>query len=85
MEQHSHPFITIGVSLVAGAATGVVSVQDIDIYLAVTLKIISILSFLVGTGYAIWKWRADIKMQRTVDTVMEDYQKKKQKSKKSTK
>jgi hypothetical protein len=85
MEQHSHPVLTIGATLIAGVATWTISAQDIDVYLAITLKIVSILSFLIGSAYALWKWRADVKMQRTVNEVMDDYQEKKQKAKQKEK
>ena len=83
MEQHGHPVLTVGIFLGAGVATGVVSEQDLDLKLAIALKIISIISFLVATCYALWKWRADWIMHNTVSEVMDDYQeKKKQKAKK---
>jgi len=85
MEHHNHPILTIIVFLATGFATGVVSEQDLDLKLAILLKIISILSFFIGACYALWKWRADYKMQRTVDSVMSDYQEKKQKAKQKEK
>ncbi len=85
MEQHSHPVLTIGVFLATGVATGVASEQDWDLWLSRTLKIASILSFVIGTAYALWKWRADVKNAKIVNEVMNDYQEKKQQKSKKLK
>lgn len=87
MEHHEHPVLTVAVFLGAGVATGVasVSIQEIDIYLAITLKIISIISFIVATCYALWKWRADFQNTKIVNEVMNDYQEKKQQKSKKLK
>lgn len=85
MDQHSHPFITIGAALATGVATGVVSLQDMDLKLAIALKIVSIVSFSIGAMYALWKWNADHKMQKELTEVMEEAkeEKRKQKAKKT--
>ena len=75
----------LAITLAVGTAVGVASVQDIDIALSITLKCISILSFAVAFGYGIWKWRAEYKMQKTVDSVMEDYEEKKKQKRINTK
>lgn len=46
------------------AAIGITSLQDIDIVLAIILKGVSILSFSVAIGYAIWKWRTEYKKEK---------------------
>lgn len=59
MEHTNHPLIVL--LLFISTSIGVASLQDIDIILAIVLKSISICSFLVATGYAIWKWRSEYK------------------------
>lgn len=86
MDQHTHPFITIGAALATGVATGVVSLQDMDLKLAIALKIVSIISFTIGAMYALWKWNADHKINKEQTLVMEEAkEKRKQKAKKETK
>jgi len=78
IEQQEHPVLTIAIFLGTGLVTGIASEQDLDLILSRTLKITSILSFVVGTIYALWKWRADYNNAKIVNTVMHDYQEKKE-------
>lgn len=58
MEQtHSNPIIAI--TLAIGTFFGGLSLLDIDIIMGLFLKGISILSFSIGAGYGIWKWRVE--------------------------
>lgn len=62
MEETNNPLLVL--ILFVSTSIGVVSLQDIDIILAIVLKSISILSFLVATGYALWKWRSEYKNKK---------------------
>lgn len=57
--EHGHNNPIIAIALTIGTFFGALSLQDIDIIMAVILKGISILSFSVGFGYGVWKWRSE--------------------------
>lgn len=61
-QQTNNPIITI--FLFIGTVFGVSSIQDVNDILAVILKSVSIVSFLVATCYALWKWRSEYKKSK---------------------
>ena len=52
---------TSAVILLFSSTLGLLSLADNDIILAITLKCVSILSFGIAIGYAVWKWKSELK------------------------
>ena len=61
---HDNPILAFFLSI--GALFGVagLTIQGLDLWLGIGLKIVSIISFVIAIGYTIWKWRDAIKTKK---------------------
>ena len=66
MQQFMNDHPTLLMVMLFSSSIGVLSLADIDIILAIILKSVSIISFVIGGAYAVWKWNTEYKKDKHV-------------------
>lgn len=62
--EHKNPLITIVTGLATGTGTAVVSLQELDLKLAIVLKIVSISVFVITGAFTLYKFAYLIKRNK---------------------